>query len=99
MTVLLSKDKVKQIGKLACIPINEEEAEKYSSDLSRTLDFIEKVKQIDTKNFGETSNVTGMENIFREDIVQPSLSQDQALSGTNNTHNGFFKVKAVLEDE
>lgn len=94
----ITNEKVKYIAKLANLPVSDEEAKKLSTDLSDTLKFINKVKQVDTKGIEPTSNVTGLENVFREDKVLPSLTQEEALSGAPVKYKGYFKVKAVLEE-
>lgn len=94
----LSSEHIKTIAKLANLVINDMEVGKLAKELSDTLEFIEKIKLIDTKKLKITSNVTGLSNVFREDEIVPSLTQKQALSGTKSTHNGYFKVRAVLEE-
>jgi aspartyl-tRNA(Asn)/glutamyl-tRNA(Gln) amidotransferase subunit C len=40
-----------------------------------------------------------MENVFREDVVEPSLTQEQALSSAPDSAQGRFKVNAILDEE
>jgi aspartyl-tRNA(Asn)/glutamyl-tRNA(Gln) amidotransferase subunit C len=40
-----------------------------------------------------------MSNVFREDVVTPSLTQAQALSGAPESDSGRFKVSAILDEE
>lgn len=88
---------VSHIAKLANLPLKKEDEKKYEKQLSSILDYIEKLKEVDTRNVSETSQVTNLENITRNDETSPSLSQDEALFNTSNKHNGFFKVKAIFE--
>ncbi len=88
---------VLHIAKLANLPLKEDEIKKYEEQLLEILEYIEVLKKVNTDNVSETSQVTGLENITKEDLTTPSLSQDEALSNTKNTHNGFLKVKAILE--
>lgn len=87
---------VVHIAKLANLTISKEERKKFESQLYSVLEYVNKLKEIDTKNVEPTSQVTGLENVTREDEAKPSLSQDEALSNTKSKHNGFFKVKAIL---
>lgn len=89
---------VKHIAKLANISLKKEEEEKFGRQLSEILNYVEKLNSIDTKNIETTSQVTGLENIVRNDETKPSLTQEEALSGANSRHNGFIKVPAILED-
>ena len=70
----------------------------FEKQLSEILNYFEKLKEVDTKNVETTSQVTGLENVTREDKAINSLTQEEALSNTKSQHNGFFKVKAILED-
>lgn len=92
------KINVAHVAKLANLPLTDEEKKKFESQLSSILEYFEKLKEVDTSKVAQTSQVTGLENIVREDKTTPSLSQKEALSNTKNKHNGMFRVTAILED-
>ncbi len=92
------KINITHIAKLANLQIEEKEKEKFQKQLSSVLEYISKLKEVDSKDIEPTSQVTGLENVTREDIATPSLSQEDALSNTKSKYNGFFKVKAILEE-
>ncbi|MEK7501963.1 MAG: Asp-tRNA(Asn)/Glu-tRNA(Gln) amidotransferase subunit GatC [Patescibacteria group bacterium] len=89
---------ISHIAKLANLPLSSTEKAKFEKQLGETLEYIEGLNEIETKNTEPTSQVTGLENITREDIAKPSLSQKEALSNSKSTHNGFFKAKAILTE-
>lgn len=89
---------VPHIAKLANLPLKKEEIEKFEKQLAETLDYVAELEEIDTKNVKPTSQVTGLENVVREDETSPSISQEEALSNTKDKHNGMFKVPAILEE-
>lgn len=90
---------IKHIAKLANLPLSLAEEKKLETQLTETLNYIEILTQVDTKDVQPTAHVTGLENVKREDIAQPSLTQKQALSNTKKEHNGFFLVNAILDNE
>ncbi len=90
---------VTHVAKLANLPLKEEEIKKFESQLSQVLDYIKKLEEVDTSDVKPTSQVTGLENVLREDKARPSLPQDIALSQASATHNGFFQVKGIFEEE
>lgn len=90
---------VANIAKLANLPITDAEKEKFEKQLSSILTYIEKLAEVNTKNIEPTSQVTGLENVERDDISVDSLSQEEATSDTKSKHNEFFKVPAVLEND
>lgn len=92
------KINVDHVAKLANLTISKDEKVKFEKQLSETLSYVEKLNAIDTKNVEPTSQVTGLQNVTREDEVKPSLSQEETLSNTKSKHNGFFRIKAILED-
>jgi aspartyl-tRNA(Asn)/glutamyl-tRNA(Gln) amidotransferase subunit C len=88
---------VLHVAKLANLPLAPSEKEKFGKQLSEILNYIEKLKEVDTKEVDITSQVTGLENVVRNDETKPSLTQDEALANAKSQDNGLFKVKAILE--
>lgn len=93
----LTKSEVEHIGKLANLNLTENELEKFGSELTAILDFVGKLSLVDTTQVPPLNNVTKKKNIFREDKVQASLSQEEALVNTASVHKGYFKIKAIFE--
>jgi len=90
---------VAHIAQLANLPLKDEEISKFETQLKSTLEYVDQLNEVDTKNIKPTSQVTGLENVTREDIATQSLTQGQALSNSKNVHNGLFKVKGVLDND
>lgn len=90
---------IKHIARLANLPLKNDEIKQLDSQLTETLEYIDQLNEVDTKATEPTSQVTGLENITREDIAKESLTQEQALSNTDETHNGLFKVKGILDND
>lgn len=92
----LTKAEVKHIAQLANLALNEAEIKKFSRQLDETLAYIEILNQLDTKNVEPTNQVTGLENVTREDKTKPSLTLAEALSGAAKQENNLFKIKAIF---
>jgi len=90
---------VQKVAQLASLPLTADEEEKFSKELSETLDYVAQLESVDTKGVEPTSQVTGLENVTREDIVGKSLSQEEALSNAKSTHKGYIKVSAILSED
>lgn len=95
---MLSKDQVKHIAKLANLKLTEAEISKFQKQLLKILDYVEQLNKLDTRKVKSTSQVTGLENVLREDKPRQSLSQKEVLSGAKNTEKGMFKIKAIFEE-
>lgn len=89
---------VKHVAKLAELKINPQDEEKFEAQLEEVLGYIDKLNRIDTKDVEITSQTTGLENVSRDDKATSSLTQEEATSQTKLKHNGFFEVKAILEE-
>jgi aspartyl-tRNA(Asn)/glutamyl-tRNA(Gln) amidotransferase subunit C len=57
------------------------------------------VKAVASEDIVATSHPIPMSNVFREDVVTPSLTQEQALSGAADSDSGRFKVSAILDED
>lgn len=91
------KKEVIHVAKLARLTLTPREIKKFQKQLSEVLNYIKILKKVKTRKVKPTSQVTGLENVFREDKVGSSLSQEETLSGTKNKKDGMFKIKAIFE--
>src|SRR3989304_203828 len=96
----VSQDDVKHVAKLANLRLSEAEIKKFTPQLAKIIDYIGELSEVDTKNTVPTSQTTGLTNVTGSDLVSSEnvLSQDEALSGTDETYNGYFKVPAILSE-
>ena len=99
MKQALTLQDTKKIGKLANLVLTPDEIEKFTPQLSETINSVEVMDEHPTKDVEGTFQVTGLVNIFREDIVEKSFTQEEALSNAKNKHNGFFVVPYVFQDD
>ncbi|NCN45059.1 MAG: hypothetical protein AUK08_00185 [Candidatus Pacebacteria bacterium CG2_30_36_39] len=92
---------VAHIAKLANIPVTQVEQEKLAAGFSETLDVIDELNKLDVKNVPTAHQVTGLENVWREDTINPNtiFTQQEALANAAQTHNGFFVVSRILEEK
>ncbi len=67
--IVVSIEETKKIARLANLPLQDKQLVKFSSQLSSVLEYISKIQELDTTGVEETSQVTGLTNVFREDGV------------------------------
>ena len=94
----LTKKDVEHVAHLAKLPLSDKEIERNLKQLNEVVNYIGELSEVDTKNTEPTSQTTGLENVFRSDELksQPGSTQEEALSGTEKSHNGYFRVEAIL---
>lgn len=93
-----NKYNARVVAKLANLPINEKDFVDLEKQLTVSLDYVRSVQKQPAAGVDPTSQVTDLEDIFREDVVEPSLSQEEALKNSPNVHNGFFVVTAIFTE-
>ena len=99
MTKAITKDLIDTLSKLAKISLTKEQEEKYASEFTSVMNYMEEIKNLDVDNIEATARVANDENVLREDIVKESLSQKEALKNSKNTSNGYFLVPAIFKED
>ena len=99
-TTKFAPQDVKKIADLAHIPVTADEEKKLADGFNTTIAVVEELFKVEAKGIEPTHQVTGLENVLREDEVKPtqSLTQEEALSNAPRTHNGFFVVDRILDE-
>ena len=92
---------VDAVAKLANIPVTDEEKTDLAAGFNTVMDVLDTLKKVDVAGVEPTHQVTGLENVLREDEVDVlrTFTQEQALGNAKRTHNGFFVVDQVLDQE
>lgn len=98
---MLTKEEVLQVAKLAHLDLNGEEVEKFRVQLSSILDLFKKVDDIDLKDIGETSQVSGLSSVFSEDEVGckkdlTCCTTDELMSNVPIKDGSSIKVPKVI---
>lgn len=95
----LTKQEIEHVAKLARLELTEEEIEKYGAQLSGVLSYIDQLKEVDTTGIEPTAQVTGLENSWREDVVEDWQEEGRkaALKLAPDLEGDQLKVKRVLE--
>lgn len=90
---------VEHVARLAKLEISKDEVNKFKVQLSEVVSYINKLTEIPTDNIEPTSQTTGLLNVTRDDETKQDqiLSQEDALSGSDEVYNGYFKVPYVFE--
>jgi aspartyl-tRNA(Asn)/glutamyl-tRNA(Gln) amidotransferase subunit C len=96
----LTKKDVIHVAELSNLNLSEKEIDKFLPQLSKIVEFVDVLSEVDTKDIKPTSQTTGLVNVLREDAIKSDqmLSQDASISGTDSSHNNLFKVPAILSE-
>src|SRR5215472_14403265 len=95
----LTRTQVEYIAELAKLKLTEAEIERYTEQLSAVLDYAARLQAVPTDDIPPTASVLPLAGVMREDVVQPSLPRDVALSNAPDALEGQFRVDAVLDSD
>ena len=88
---------VQYVAALARIRLTPEESEKFTAQLDKILSYFEILKKINTDQVEPTSHVIPLHNVFREDTLKKSLSQEEVLAMAPKRQGPFIKVSRVID--
>jgi len=94
----LSSKEVLKVGTLSRIRLTPEEVEKFSSQLSGILDYVDKLRELDTQGVEPLAHALPIHNVLRPDEPRPGLTPEQALAGAPQADGDFFRVPRVLDE-
>ena len=92
----VTRKDVDHIATLARLEFSEAEKEHFTHQMNEILTYVEKLNELDTSNVEPLSHVIELNNVFREDVVQLSLSQATALQNAPSADDEHFKVPKVI---
>lgn len=95
----LSRDDVAKLAGLARIEMSDEELVALSNEFTVILDAVARVQEVAGADIPATSHPLPLRNVFRPDVVIPSLSPDDALSGAPAQEEQRFRVPQILGEE
>lgn len=95
----ITPDLVRHLANLARIDVNDQEVQLFAGQLGLIVDSMATIKAAVAGDVPATSHPIPMANVYREDVVEPSLTQEQALSAAPDSADGRFRVHAILDEE
>ena len=95
----ITPDTVRHLASLARILVTEDEVETLAKELNVIVDAVATVNKAVSEDIKATSHPIQMANVYREDVVEPSLTQAEALSGAPDSADGRFRVAAILDED
>lgn len=88
----ITRDEVLHVARLARLELTDEEAERFTEQLSAILEAVAKVSELDLSDVEPTAHPLDLVNVWGEDEPRQSLPVDEALANAPDRQDGFFKV-------
>jgi len=93
----IGAEQIEYLEQLARIRLSGEEKERTARDLSKILDYIEMLGELDTEGVDPLSHPVTTEPVFREDKAVNDDRRDAMLRNAPEHKDGCFKVPKTVE--
>ncbi|HEY3606260.1 MAG TPA: Asp-tRNA(Asn)/Glu-tRNA(Gln) amidotransferase subunit GatC [Pseudonocardiaceae bacterium] len=95
----ISRDEVAHLARLARLAVTEDELTLFAGQLDVILQSVATVGEVAADDIPPTSHAVPLVNVFRQDVVRPGLTQQQALAAAPAAADGRFRVPRILGEE
>ena len=92
----VSLDEVRHLAALSEIQLSDSELESLTTDIDNIVGYINQLDELDTDQVEPTLQLTGLQNVGRDDKIEPQLSREKLLNLAPDTENNQVKVPKVL---
>lgn len=86
-----------RIAELSRLTVANAEMQKFTEQFNNILGYMDQIGQLDTQDVTPTAHVLPIQNVLREDILKPSISNELALQNAPHKENGCYVVPKVME--
>lgn len=93
----IDKETVEKVAHLARLELSETEKQEMIKDMSKILDFMAKLNELDTTGIEPLVYMTNDVNVLRDDVVKQQITHQEALENAPKHDENFFLVAKVIE--
>lgn len=86
-----------RIAELSRLTVANADMQKFTEQFNNILGYMDQIGQLDTQDVAPTAHVLPIQNVLREDILKPSISNELALQNAPQKENGCYVVPKVME--
>lgn len=94
----ISRAEVEKVALLARLTLTDDELTAMTGELGKILGYVDQLGEVDTEGVEPMAHAIDTANVFRDDVVTPSLPREQALAGAPKQNGIGYLVPPVLGD-
>ena len=95
--MLIDKDKIKHVSKLARISVDEKKIDALTKDISSILKFIDQLNELNTDKVKPLSSILNEPLRSRKDVINDGKIREKILENSPQKNEEFFVVPKVIE--
>lgn len=93
----ITKEQVEHVAHLARLNLTEEEQIQMTKDLGAIIGWADELNSLNIQDVEPTAHIIPIQNVFREDVVGPSMDRETLLQNAPSSQNGCFSVPKIVE--
>ena len=97
MANVINDETIEYVGILAKLSLSPQEKEEAKKDMSRMLDYIDRLNELDTSEVEPMSHIFPVNNVFREDVVENGDDRENMLANAPQKKDGAYMVPKTIE--
>jgi len=95
----ITRDAVEKVAELAQLRLNDEAKDRLVREMGDMIGYMDKLDELDTDGIEPMMYALDMSNVFREDVVEPGLTREEALKNAPSHDGEYFVVPLILETD
>ena len=95
--MIITDEIIDYVSSLARLDLNTEEKTKLKGEIEKIIDYMDVLNTLDTTDVEPMSHVLPVTNVFREDVVKPSVPREDILANAPESDEGAFRVPKTVE--
>ena len=93
----ITNERIKKIADAVRIEISDEEAAKYTEEISSVIEYANVLSELNTDDVEPTTHGIVLGNVLRKDEPKHTITQADALENAPDQEDGHFKVPSIME--
>lgn len=94
---MITRELLNNMAELAMLSLDEDEVGNFQMEISHVLEFVSKIKDIDTENIEPTVQLELENHPLREDVVGESMDVEDVVKNTLEEQYGYFKILNIMD--
>jgi aspartyl-tRNA(Asn)/glutamyl-tRNA(Gln) amidotransferase subunit C len=95
----LSSDDVRYVARLARLELSDADVDRYTGQLLGMLEHFSDIDALDLDHVAPMTRPLSLSNVFRDDVVTPSLDRDEVLAAAPAPEQNRFRVPNIMGEE
>ena len=94
----ITQEEVTHVANLSKLRFSEEETAVFATTLSKIVDMVELLGEVDTTGVAPTTTMTDRKTVLRPDVAEEGTDRDRLFKNVPEKDNYYIKVPAILDD-